>query len=87
MSHHPLLTSEALQARAEQARKALCNAGDLLIGLHQRAGMRFHGGRTEAELQALAELSALANHAVAMLARFDRETVPALEKALAGNNS
>ena len=86
MSHHPLLTSEALLARAEQTRKTLCDAGDILIGLHQRAGMRFHGGRTEAELQALAELSALANHAVAMLARFDRETVPALEKALEDNS-
>ena len=86
MSHHPLLTSEARLARAEQARKALCDAGDLLIGLRQRAGMRLHGGRTEAELQALAELSALANHAVAMLARFDREAVPALERALEDNS-
>ena len=86
MSHHPLLTSEALLARAEQTRKTLCDAGDILIGLHQRAGMRFHGGRTEAELQALAELSALANHAVAILARFDREAVPALERALEDNS-
>ena len=86
MSRHPLLTSEALLAHAEQARKALCDAGDILIGLHQRAGMRFHGGRTEAELQALAELSALANHAVAMLARFDREAVPALERVLEDNS-
>ena len=85
-TNHPLLTDKALLSLSEQARKALCDAGDLLIGLHQRAGMRLHGGRTEAELQALAELSALANHAVAMLARFDREAVPALERALEDNS-
>ena len=73
MSHHPLLTSEALQARAEQARKALCDAGDLLIGLHGRAVRRFaKGERTKEAKEAVAELNVLANHMLAVLTRFDR---------------
>ena len=73
MSHHPLLTSEALQARAEQARKAVCDAGDLLISLHGRAVRRFaKGERTKEAKEAVAELNVLANHMLAVLARFDR---------------
>lgn len=82
-AHHPLLTDAAIQACADKARKAISDASGLLISLHGRAERRFNGGVTEDELQALAEISALANAAMAILARFDNSAAPKLEKALA----
>lgn len=86
MTRHPLLTNEAMQSCAEKARRAISDASGLLISLHGRAERRFDGGATEDELQALAELNALANAALAILARFDSETAPKLEKALVQNS-
>ena len=84
-AHHPLLTDEAIQACADKTRKAISDASGLLISLHGRAERRFNGGVTEDEMQALVELSALANMAIAMLARFDKSAAPKLDKALAQN--
>jgi hypothetical protein len=83
---HPLLTDEAIQACADKTRKAISDASGLLISLHGRAERRFNGGVTEDELQALVELSALANMAIAMLSRFDNSAAPKLDKALAQNS-
>ena len=87
---HPFLTDEAMLACAEKARKAVCEAGDMLVALHGRACRRFkpeQGNLSDAERKAVAELSVHVNVLMAMLARFDRETVPALEKALKEDNS
>lgn len=84
-AHHPLLTDAAIQGCADKVRKALSDASGLLISLHGRAERRFDGGVTEDELQALSELSALANAAMAILARFDNSAAPKLDKALAQN--
>ena len=85
-AHHPLLTDEAIQACADKTRKAISDASGLLISLHGRAERRFNGGVTEDEMQALVELSALDNMAIAMLSRFDKSAAPKLEKALAQNS-
>lgn len=69
---HPLLTDEAMQACAMKARKAVCDAGDLLLALHGRAVRRFNGELSEDARQAIAELSALSNHMIAVLARLDK---------------
>ena len=72
-TNHPLLTDKALLSLSEQARKAVCDAGDLLISLHGRAVRRFaKGERTKEAKEAVAELNVLANHMLAVLARFDR---------------
>ena len=86
MTRHPLLTDEAIQACADKTRKTISDASGLLISLHGRAERRFNGGVTEDELQALVELSALANMAIAMLSRFDNSAAPKLDKALAQNS-
>ena len=83
--HHSLLTDEAMQSCSENARKAIGEAGNWLLSLSDRAERRFNGGRTDAERQAMAELRALANHAIAMLARFDH-AMPKLKAALAEDN-
>lgn len=82
MAHHPLLTDAAIQACADKARGAISDATGLIISLRGRAFRRFGDGGTEDELQALAELNALANAALALLNRFDNSTAPKLEKAL-----
>ena len=69
---HPLLTDEAMQACAVKARRALCDAGDMLLSMHGRALRRFHGELSEEAKQAIAELNVLANYMITVLARFDR---------------
>ena len=74
-------TNDAILVCAEKTRKAICEAGDMLFALNGRAVRRLLK-YSESDAHALAELNAHINVIMAMLARFDRETVPALEKAL-----
>ena len=69
---HPFLTNGAMLTCAHKTRNVICDAGDMLLSLHARATRRFHGELSEEAKQAIAELDVLANHMLAVLARFDR---------------